>query len=129
MKRSDNLIMHVTSLEISKKLKELGVKQESIFYWLEDIESVNIKDRAILYYGHIKNIETQYSAFTASELGLMLPNECGTTRDWDFGFTVWSYEKKENGEAFINHYHDSDTEANCRGKMVIDLIENNFIKP
>jgi len=61
----------VTSLKLSKRLKALGVKQESIFYWrktsLGDYEAT---DRSNVYMPK----DTFYSAFTVAELGELLPN-------------------------------------------------------
>ena len=74
----------VCSLELAKKLKELGVKQESLFYWniLDGKPGINkyeVKNRKQFtedgYPGNTmvyKNVES-YSAFTVAELGEMLP--------------------------------------------------------
>lgn len=63
------LEQQVTSLEISKRLKELGVKQESYFIWVEEgwRHIPFLSDRNHGYVGSC-------SAFTSSELGEMLPN-------------------------------------------------------
>ena len=60
------LIQQVCSLESAKRLKELGVKQESLFYWSDDILFFS-RDLVIdeEYYGTHKNV---YSAFTVAEL-------------------------------------------------------------
>lgn len=58
----------VVSLELSKKLKELGVKQESIHYWAKDRNGNVGVD--------ISPFQTDfgsYSAFTVAELGSLLP--------------------------------------------------------
>src|SRR6266516_6355210 len=58
----------VTSLELSKKLKELDVKQESIFYWLlTTMGEYEVTDRGNVYMPK----DTFYSAFTVAELGGM----------------------------------------------------------
>jgi len=65
----------VVSLELAKKLKELGVKQESLFYWVGDhsnpdtpwtIENWRITDKD----NRLKNwqSDTPISAFTVAEL-------------------------------------------------------------
>src|SRR5437016_1173186 len=62
----------VTSLDLSKKLKELGVKQESAFYWEDSVFTdgmqLKSKERATL-----KGSHEIYSAFTVAELGETLP--------------------------------------------------------
>lgn len=97
------LEQQVTSLEISKKLKELGMKQESLFYWrlgystedhFENGVSTgrkgNFRDYELTYYPKPryetadfkwnqadlqKLYETEVSAFTVAELGEMLPDD------------------------------------------------------
>lgn len=74
----------VTSLETSKKLKELGVEQESIFFWIQTYDSTlaPILNHSIartpdvrgdLYLVDKSPNERNYSAFTTSELAEMLP--------------------------------------------------------
>lgn len=107
----------VTSLEISKRLKELGVKQKSLFR----------------YYGYPHGIILELnpdeydclSAFTVAELGEMLPTLVSSwkqteTTDGDIGFRVHYDDKKV--KTCI-----ADTEADARGKMLIYLLENKLI--
>ena len=56
----------VTSLELSRKLKKLGVKQESIWYWycLGEDYAIRYRTPSVIKKG--------YSAFTVAELGEML---------------------------------------------------------
>ena len=42
------LYRHVISLESAKKLKELGVKQESLFYFVGTTEGIKLAIRDIL---------------------------------------------------------------------------------
>lgn len=65
----------VSSLESSKLLRELGFRQDSIFYYLAD--SLIYEPKEIW---HIKELDIPkcegrelYSAYTSSELGEMLP--------------------------------------------------------
>lgn len=81
-----NLSDQLCSLELAKKLKELGVKQESLFYWgayenpLSGIVSEETcpSDRWFIFDSVdrvYKNCPPDwiYSSFTVSELGKMLP--------------------------------------------------------
>jgi hypothetical protein len=122
----------VVNLELSRRLKELGVRQKSLFYWgyyQEPVDKNPTPPRIYLFNDPRKYEENHlFSAFTVAELGLMLPDGCGTLRDWDSGFTVYCYEKSEDGKTFINHYHTTDTEADARAKAIIYLIENKLLK-
>ena len=119
----------VTSLELSKQLKDTGVKQDSVYYWTwaewnEKTEWVLIpRDRAI------KLKKEKYSAFTVAELGEMLPARIKT----DYG--SWNYlliVKLENTkEWLIGYYHDEikgNTLANACAKMLIYLIEHKLVE-
>lgn len=80
MKLEDQVI----SLELAKKLKELGVKQDSLFYlaaYENPLDKVfkesDVPDydwRCDIYNSHyIKDSDYRYSAFTAAELFEILP--------------------------------------------------------
>ena len=60
----------VVGLELAKKLKELGVKQESYCYWREG----NKEDPTYRIVTMVCAKGGTYSAFTVAELGEMLPN-------------------------------------------------------
>ena len=119
----------VTSLEISKKLKELGVKQESLFYWVEyekDAYDLWHKIAKEVYFTHTRTIHSLplhnlYSAYTVAELGELLPYE------WKLTF------KSSENSWWVSPRQDiphcwAKTEANARAKMLIYLIENKLIK-
>ena len=117
----------VVSLELAKKLKELGVKQESLFYWVL-LENEFGKDWIIIQGDD--SIEAvyknnKYSAFTVAELGEILPELClsGNTGE---GFNCWKF-RNIHDLAFYNPAQ-SKTEADARAKMIIYLIENKLIK-
>lgn len=114
---------HVTSLELSKRLKELGVKQESEFYWAEifitqEIAVVSSKSFSITK-GPIA------SAFLSSELGELLPEDCYLIKrkrrqQESYGW----YCKSFRNDSYIQF---SNTEADARANMLIYLIENKII--
>lgn len=74
-----NIEAHVTSLSLSRKLKELGLNQQSLFYWVTNGCLPNGEDFYLLKH-YPSGIESKdydedsfYSSFLASELGEMLP--------------------------------------------------------
>lgn len=72
----------VVSLELAKRLKELEVMQESLFFWCDNW--VHSQDSVY----HSPTSSETFSAFTVAELGEMLPKERwsqlsnGTDRFW-----------------------------------------------
>jgi hypothetical protein len=71
-----NIHDKVCSLELSRRLQELGFKQESIFYWGEILTGRHAETEFNIFYYSIPvhNIITEYSSFTASELLKILPH-------------------------------------------------------
>lgn len=120
----------VVSLELAKKLKDLGVKQESLFAWVgskhrgEDYFFLVYSDDS--QFGGVYPRETgeDYSAFTVAELGEILrlggqvwmPYFCDQAMD-----NGWVY-KFQNGKIIVEN-----TEADARAKMLIYLLENSLI--
>ena len=114
----------VCNLELSKKLKELGVKQESLFYYLQ------YADQKPLIVGHNDASPgwSNYSAFTVAELGEMLPEKaCIRTvklvEEW-----CCDYHPKNSKFNFPEHREVSNIEADARAKMLVYLLENKLIK-
>jgi len=66
----------VTSLEISKRLKEFGVKQESLWFWYEP-KGLKVNPSLIcdIDQDKVDNYEYSSSAFTVAELGELLPSD------------------------------------------------------
>lgn len=131
----------VTSLELSKKLKKLGVKQESYFEWKWGGQLSKGNKEYLQIKGESKGMMCAgneawsfYSAFTVAELGSLLPMEIKdlngksggiyfeTTR---IAFSSWIVEYLK-GKKLI-YIQKGDTEADARAKMLIYLIENNLI--
>lgn len=109
----------VCSLELAKKLKELGVKQESLFYWVNQVamkgaETIWFPDdpKELKPYKH-------YSAFTVAELGELLPKKTGYKKVNDLWIARHSSDR--------NTHFDDKTEANARAKCLIHLIEKGVI--
>lgn len=139
-----NLEQQVVSLELAKKLKELGVKQESHFQW--EIYFYFGKGRLIWedYHKGMPIYDTAdvrqyyyYSAYTVAELGGMLPVRVDS--DSFEGYLQSNKDRTiSSKKVFWNVYYrtvdgiyihkvTADTEANARAKMLIYLLENKLI--
>ena len=128
----------VASLESSKRLKELGVKQESLFWWTQDKtpRNPNIHEYGIpqkdmdwrLMFGKQSRISTnsvyeEFSAFTVAELGDLLPSHVQGNKLRQFKLFGDRCEIVYGVEpVFIEN-----TEAEARSKMLIYLLENKLI--
>jgi len=137
----------VVNLELSKKLKELGVEQESVFYYEHfsrtayqpasvDLrmsgESECLEGEEEAWY---PDPESDTSAFTVAELGEMLPHmrhvfDSDGSRGW-FHLEIKKYDgwkvrlRNESGVFYGNG--EGDTEANARASFLISLLENKLI--
>lgn len=125
----------VCSLDLAKKLKELGVKQDSYFYWVREFREEMPPFK--LQSGRRPDSIEDCSAFTVGELGEMLPTK---TRDSfqvmsvkDGGWYCVREEVRVSALANTRHvgqHRDewANTEADARAKMLVYLIENNLLK-
>jgi hypothetical protein len=117
---------HVTSLELSKKLGELGYPQEnSLFYWDDADGSIFTHDEAKEYING-----KAIAAPIASELGKFLPSSiCWESEH----YTNLIIEK--NGDAWeVKYEHtwavfcaSSYSLAKCFAEMLIWLVENDHL--
>src|SRR5258708_7616892 len=120
------LEQQVCSLDLAKRLTELGVQQESLFMWEEGgnrpgttpyTQIIPSKSPAIP--GGGDSPWNYYAAFTVAELGEMLPTLCRSEK-WN-GTGEWNVHLKP-------HAHTkAETEADARAKMLCYLLENNLI--
>lgn len=146
---------HVTSLELSKKLKELGFKQDSLFYWQcmmqEGWEITNARDCDAIE--EINGVRNRYkmdllkdnaedggeevcSAYLASELGELLPESLNVNgKDYRFHTRRIKSIITNNwnvwylsGQVSELHAEYAETEANARAKMLIWLVEQGHLK-
>lgn len=103
----------VCSLESAEKLKELRVKQESVFYYRLD-GSIGMGFNSDVIDG---KMVWNVSAFTVAELGKMLPDQYISTQVRN-SYYCWELYKSPQ------HIVNGDTEANARAKMLIYILEN-----
>jgi hypothetical protein len=130
------LEQQVCSLDLARRLKELGVKQESYFWWIEILSKLDseptgqfeIWDRTM-----ISEFETGHqnchvaSAFTVAELGEMLPAEVEEKKIF-YWKRIWG-SKTDWYAGVLNEvaWVEAETEADARAKMLIYLLENKLI--
>jgi hypothetical protein len=117
----------VVSLDLAKKLKELGVTQDSYCYWYGG----NLL-RGNQLTQELRRHEPPVSAYTVAELGEMLPNNLMYGEDQELWFDTrknnsgnWMVCYSDDEEALVEH---ADTEADARAKMLIYLIEQRLIE-
>lgn len=149
-----NIEQQVCSLPLARKLKELGVKQESLFVWAEYPHLIQQQEDGTskcietiteirgTFYFRDDEINT-WSAFTVAELGVMLPNSIiqknpfRKEKDWEHIEKNVHYNLSYNGghpsydyyEYSIEpKYEENDTESDARAKILIYLIENKLIE-
>lgn len=112
----------VCSRPLSQRVKELGVKQDSLFVWCSSDEYGSNKESWFITRSNSGNsfITEALSAFTAGELGQYM--RIGTD-------TVWDGQKWQ--VTYIDQEHvwaaRENTEAAARAKMLIYLLENKLI--
>lgn len=145
----------VCSFDQSKKLKELGIKGNSAFYWSvalqiyqdnEELENPikhpclfsNLDNQEKSVYcpvdfgllgedGEFDEVEPEgFSAFTLSELGQMLPSETGTKRTGSENSEYANWEwADENYQIGMGLFN---TEIEARADMLITLLEKKIIQ-
>ena len=151
-----NIEDQVCSLELSKRLRELNIEQDSIFYWIKSNNPKSDYHIAVTS-GYCKNLHNEkISAFTVAELGVMLPNcinkpdqspfdnyrlvirkfisvdeDMTTTNNFIVNYECDTTEV-DGADAWITrklgmNFYDKNL-ANAMAKMLIYLIENGFIK-
>lgn len=149
--RSMKLKELVCTLEQSKKLIQIGVANDSLFYWVENQagEAALMKREDPDPYDDFDSEEClgyfdyylAYQAYTSAELGAFMPTMiCNRIK------TIYIKEKrlKGVGDTFISELYEknnyyahtiknqilsviSDTEAKVRADVLIYLLENNHL--
>lgn len=120
----------VCSLELSQRLKELGVPQESLYGHYHN--KLRVKNFITERYYISNEDEASFlcSAFTVAELGEMLPPLYISMKTRRSGWCVCPKTVADERSDFEDErIVRADTEANARAKMLIYLIENNLLDP
>lgn len=124
----------VVSLELAKKLKELGFSQESLFYWVG--ESLCFKNVVEVEMAKLDtNQKDFYSAYTVAELGEMLPVKVKhhsldifrrNKVSWHVCYLDMTFDTPVHPNS-ISYLKSGNTQADAMAKMLIYLKENNLI--
>lgn len=149
---SVNLESQVCSLELAKQLKELGIMQQSLFWYIKrkdypsksehlvfGMPNFSYKDdlNGLMYNSPIwENTGWEfYSAFSLAELGKMLPDHIKTDSGFDSDAICYIKSQKKDNEYKI--YIDcspniiiffDEIEVDARAKMLIYLLENKLME-
>ena len=119
----------VTSLEISKRIKELSVPQDSLWWWRVYKKTGEAALTGDAYCTANPGDYDHYPAFTVAELGLLIMQSehkiMPTPSTNSEGIVSWMIPICLRLEPTYPYCESFDTEANCRGKMLIYLLENN----
>lgn len=125
----------VCSLKLAKRLKELGVKQESLWYYVAQAQYADDEEVDPIWVLRSDKQSCKmerYSAFTVAEFGEMLPSAIKLNGISSAVLTG----KMKNGTCFCGLYSSVEkaqaeysalTEADARAKMLIYLLENKLI--
>ncbi len=124
-----NLEQQVVSLELAKRMKELGFKQESLFEWI----SIPYLDKWEVSKRWGNRIGP--SAYTVAELGEFLPF-CIDSNDYTYQYETAKTEKDDLTEHSL-YYTDGKRmmylqrdkiETDVRAKMLIYLVRHGLME-
>lgn len=117
----------VCSLELAKRLKELGVKQESSLFWTERWMPHQTQDWLLDLNRH----GNQIAAFTVAELGEMIPEKINFREPYLVELPTrvgdgWVYELPIVAPPTLE-VTTASTEADARAKMLVYLLETKLV--
>ena len=136
----------VVSLELAKKLKELGVKQESLFWWVKEYgysimdgaNTIDTEEWGVVYADNLNDTISKQkgehiSALTVAELGEMMNIELTDANEGE-SFTIklssaidfWCVSFGNDDTDITPQFEDASM-ADALAKMLIYLISNNLI--
>jgi hypothetical protein len=125
----------VCSRELAQRLEELGVRQESVFWWV---------DRKLMYTGGRTShapLQGGIAAFSVAELGEMLPEDITVPSKNGKPYMHWLRFGRyrgagqrfwcayPGGTARTNIEERAHTEADARAKLLIYVLEHKLLAP
>lgn len=125
----------VTSLELSKKLKALGVEQKSQFYWIEEPPVKYSRGWFVIFAGDLEVLDfipkEIYPAFTATELMEMMPEKINNNPESflniekrDGKYSAWYTWEDQAMPTYI----ETDTPQEALGLLLVHILENKLIQ-
>lgn len=136
------LSKQITSLELSRKLRALGLKQESLFMWSSDsklyirwdLYMVDVEAQVLVKKSYFNDAIDFYSAFTVAEMGEILRDDKHAMTQWvDEENEMWCVHceiddgKMTDTRGALIHEEKAFTEADARAAMLQYLIEHALI--
>lgn len=129
----------VCSLKLARRLKELGVKQESVWIWGIGGDKCERKWTLLLDDDESWSAKEIVCAFSVAELGKMLPDRIDNVNSFKIDFCCNPATKTEKKEWIVCYlpisamvsslaFIKAKTEANARAKMLVYLIENKLVE-
>ena len=114
----------VNSKELGEKLKELGVKEESLFYYYRETELLSLCKELDSY-----QIEKSYPAYTVAELIEILGEDFRWLKKRGHNEnTVWLAQARIHPITSKDIKVTAKTPQEALAKLLIYLLENNLIK-
>lgn len=125
-----NINEQICSMELAKRLKELGVKQESLFYRFGEENFQYIFCKEYEQYSPNVNLDIKdgYSAFTAAELFEMLPSslvidDCLSISKSKNNIYTALYDHITEEINYYNIIVHDENLSNCLAKILICFLE------
>jgi len=134
----------VCSLDLAKRLKKLGVKFRPVLFWdrpgifLPGFSNEKEEDgyEVVLLTRDVSKEEAEYiyAAYSVGELGEMLPEFIATykaaCRNENEKWRLLSHSGTDEYNLNIENISQfsASTEADCRAKVLIYLIENGYVR-
>ena len=119
---------HVVSLDLSKKLVEMGIKIESEYWWIKIGNTWKVM--VVDFSCDVRCMDNEkYPAPLASELGEVLPHGYHVWYSDGDGIDAWCcvYFSEPELDCSYEHFITADTMPNAMAKMLIYLKEKGLI--
>jgi hypothetical protein len=116
----------VINLSQAKRLKELGISQQSVACFICD--ELHLFEKSFYNWAEQKGMNA-VAAFTVAELGVMLPVGFDTMRitsEKSINILVWQGYDLDGNDFTREPFN---TEAECRAAMLIHHLESKLITP